>query len=45
VGDFIYSDEANRAVSVHTGGMTEVLRKLYSAQRLADELTGSGSGR
>jgi peptidase S46-like protein len=45
VGDFVYSDEANRAVSVHTGGMTEVLRKLYNAQRLADELTGSGSGR
>jgi hypothetical protein len=45
VGDFVYSDEANRAVSVHTGGMTEVLRKLYSAQRVADELTGSGAGR
>jgi Peptidase S46 len=45
VGDFVYSDEVNRAVSVHTGGMTEVLRKLYSAQRVADELTGSGSGR
>jgi len=45
VGDFVYSDEANRAVSVHTGGMTEALRKLYNAQRLADELTGSGSGR
>jgi hypothetical protein len=45
VGDFVYSDEANRAVSVHTGGMTETLRKLYGAQRLADELTGSGPGR
>jgi hypothetical protein len=45
VGDFVYSDEANRAVSVHTAGMTEVLRKLYNAQRLADELTGSSSGR
>jgi peptidase S46-like protein len=45
VGDFVYSDEANRAVSVHTGGMTEVLRKLYNAQRLADELTGITSGR
>src|SRR6202040_4267709 len=40
VGDFVYSDEANRAVSVHTGGMTEALRKLYNAQRLADELNG-----
>jgi Peptidase S46 len=45
VGDFVYSDEANRAVSVHSGAMTETLRKLYNAQRLADELTGSRSGR
>jgi hypothetical protein len=45
VGDFVYSDETNRAVSVHTGVMTETLRKLYNAQRLADELTGAGSSR
>jgi len=45
VGDFVYSDEANRAVSVHTGVMTETLRKLYNAQRLADELTGTSSSR
>jgi len=45
VGDFVYSDEANRSVSVHTGVMTETLRKLYNAQRLADELSGISSAR
>ena len=45
VGDFVYSDETNRAVSVHTGVMTETLRKLYNARGLADELSGTGSSR
>jgi len=45
VGDFVYSDEANRSVSVHTGVITEALRKLYNAQRLADELSGISSTR
>ncbi len=45
VGDFVYSDETNRAVSVHTGAITETLRKLYNAQRLADELNGISSAR
>jgi hypothetical protein len=45
VGDFVYSDETNRAVSVHTGVMTETLRKLYNAQGLADELSGTSSSR
>ncbi len=45
VGDFVYSDETNRAVSVHTGVITETLRKLYNAQRLADELSGISSAR
>jgi hypothetical protein len=45
VGDFVYSDETNRAVSVHTGVMTETLRKLYNAQGLADELSGNSSSR
>ncbi len=38
VGDFVYEGEANRAVAVHTAGMTEALRKLYDAGTLADEL-------
>ncbi len=38
VGDFVYEGETNRAVAVHTAGMTEALRKLYDAGNLADEL-------
>jgi hypothetical protein len=44
VGDFVYDGTANRAVAVHTAGMTEALRKLYGAQRLVDELLGTSSG-
>jgi len=28
-------------VAVHTGGMTEALKKLYGAQKLVDELLGN----
>ena len=42
VGDFVYDETANRAVSVHSGAMMEALRKLYGAGKLADELQGSG---
>ncbi len=41
VGDFVYEGETNRAVAVHTGGMTEALKKLYGAQKLVDELLGN----
>jgi len=41
VGDFVYEGETNRAVAVHTAGMTEILRKLYGAQKLVDELLGN----
>jgi Peptidase S46 len=44
VGDYLYSDEAGRAVSVETAVITETLRKLYNAQRLADELQGTEAG-
>lgn len=45
IGDYVYSDEAARAVSVETGVITEILRKLYNATRLADELQGTDVGR
>jgi len=37
-GDFVYDESKNRAVAVHTAGMTEAMRKLYGAQKLVDEL-------
>ncbi|MDP9053003.1 MAG: S46 family peptidase [Acidobacteriota bacterium] len=39
VGDFVYDGDTNRAVAVHTAGMTEALRKLYGADALLNELT------
>jgi len=37
-GRFVYDDLKNRAVAVHTGYITEALRKLYDAGFLADEI-------
>lgn len=39
-GDFVYDGTRNRAVSVHSAGMIEGMRKLYGAGTLADELEG-----
>jgi len=39
-GRFAYSEESNRAVSVHPGVMIETMRKLYDANVLADEIEG-----
>ena len=41
VGDYVYEIETNRAVAVHTAGMTEALRKLYGADKLLDEMMGN----
>ena len=38
VGDFVYDETTNRAVAVHTAGMTEALRKLYDTDRVLREL-------
>jgi hypothetical protein len=38
VGDFVYYPDNNRAVAVHTAGMTEALRKLYNVEPLLKEL-------
>ena len=40
VGDFVYNEVNNRSVAVHSGAIIEVLRKLYDASPLADELEG-----
>ncbi|MDX2129241.1 MAG: S46 family peptidase [Chloroherpetonaceae bacterium] len=38
-GSFIYTPEANRAVSVHTGGIVAALKYIYKAEKLVKELT------
>ena len=38
VGDFVYEEETNRAVAVHTAAMTEALRQIYRADRILKEL-------
>jgi hypothetical protein len=40
VGDYVYYEVTNRAVAVHSGAILEVLRELYDASSLADELEG-----
>jgi len=40
VGDYLYIEENNRAVAVHSAAILEALRKLYDAGALAEELGG-----
>ena len=35
---FLYADEVGRAVAVHSEGIIEALRKVYEADRIADEM-------
>jgi hypothetical protein len=39
VGDFIYDGSVNRAISVDSRGMLEVLKKVFDAKEIAGELT------
>jgi len=38
VGRFVYDDTANRSVAVHAGAIVHVLRTVYDAGALADEV-------
>jgi hypothetical protein len=39
VGDYVYNDEDNRSVAVHTGAIIEALKNLYGAPDLVKEIT------
>jgi hypothetical protein len=41
VGDFMYDGSVNRAISVDSRGMLEILKKVFGANELAAELTAS----
>jgi len=41
VGDFYYDESINRAISVDSRGMLEVLKKVFGADSIAAELTAS----
>jgi len=41
VGDFMYDPSVNRAISVDSRGMLEVLKKIFGANELVAELTAS----
>jgi hypothetical protein len=41
VGDFMYDESVNRAISVDSRGMLEVLKKAFGANDIVTELTGS----
>ncbi|HEX7999131.1 MAG TPA: S46 family peptidase [Pyrinomonadaceae bacterium] len=39
VGNFIFDESVNRAISVDSRGMLEILRNIFGAKEIADELT------
>jgi hypothetical protein len=39
-GNFVYLEDSNRAVAVHSAAIIEALRKIYDAPAVADELEG-----
>ncbi|WP_080054015.1 S46 family peptidase [Spirosoma aerolatum] len=41
-GEFIFVPDANRTISVHTGGIVAALKYIYKADRLVSELAGTG---
>jgi hypothetical protein len=41
VGDFMYDPSVNRAISVDTRGMLEVMKKVFNANEIVSELTTS----
>lgn len=41
VGDFMYDASVNRAISVDSRGMLEVLKKIFNANEIVSELTAS----
>jgi hypothetical protein len=45
VGDFVYDETQNRAVSVHSAALIEALRHVYDAGALADELQQATVGK
>jgi hypothetical protein len=39
-GNFVYLEDTNRAIAVHSAAIIEALRKVYDAPAVADELEG-----
>ncbi len=42
-GEFIFVPDANRTISVHSGGIIAAMRYIYKADRLVNELVGTST--